>query len=64
MNWWWIRSASMELDITIEDPVMYKKPLKVTELMPLMVGADLIEYVCGENERDVRHLVPGENSGR
>ncbi len=39
---------------------MYKKPLQVTERMPLMVGADLIEYVCGENERDVRHLVPGE----
>jgi hypothetical protein len=28
--------------------------------MPLMVGEDLIEYVCAENERDVRHLVPGE----
>jgi hypothetical protein len=52
--------GELKLDITIEDPVMYKKPLQVTERMPLMVGADLIEYVCGENERDVRHLVPGE----
>jgi hypothetical protein len=54
--------GELKLDITIEDPVMYTKPLKVTELMPLMVGQDLIEYVCAENERDVRHLVPaGEN---
>jgi hypothetical protein len=54
--------GELKLDITIEDPVMYTKPWKVTELMPLMVGQDLIEYVCAENERDVRHLVPaGEN---
>jgi len=52
--------GELKLDITIEDPVMYTKPWKVTELMPLMVGEDLIEYVCAENERDVRHLVPGE----
>ena len=50
--------GELKLDITIEDPVMYTKPWKVTELMPLMVGEDLIEYVCAENERDVRHLVP------
>jgi len=50
--------GELKLDITIEDPVNYTKPWKVTELMPLMVGQDLIEYVCAENERDVRHLVP------
>src|SRR5580698_8033142 len=55
--------GELKLDITIEDPVMYTKPWKVTELMPLMVGEDLIEYVCAENERDVRHLVPpGEST--
>ena len=52
--------GELKLDITIEDPAMYTKPLKLTERMPLMVGEDLIEYVCAENERDVRHLVPGE----
>lgn len=50
--------GELKLDITIEDPVMYTKPWNVTELMPLMVGEDLIEYVCAENERDVPHLVP------
>ncbi|HTA43411.1 MAG TPA: hypothetical protein VK789_13240 [Bryobacteraceae bacterium] len=52
--------GELKLDITIEDPVMYTKSWKVTERMPLMVGTDLMEYVCTENERDVRHLVPGE----
>jgi hypothetical protein len=52
--------GELRLDITIEDPVMYTKPWNVTERMPLMAGQELIEYVCAENERDVRHLVPGE----
>ena len=52
--------GELRLDITIEDPVMYTRPWKVTERMPLMVGQELMEYVCTENERDVRHLVPGE----
>jgi hypothetical protein len=52
--------GELKLDITIEDPPMYTKPWKVTQRMPLMVGGDLMEYVCTENERDVRHLVPGE----
>jgi hypothetical protein len=50
--------GELKLDITIEDPVNYTKPWNVTELMPLMVGEDLLEYVCAENERDVPHLVP------
>jgi hypothetical protein len=50
--------GQLKLDITIEDPVMYTKPWNVTELMPLMPGENLLEYVCAENERDVPHLVP------
>jgi hypothetical protein len=41
--------------ITIEDPVMYTKPWSVTEITPILEG-DLLEYICTENERDVRHL--------
>jgi hypothetical protein len=50
--------GQLKLDITIEDPPMYTKPWNVTELMPLMPGDNLLEYVCAENERDVPHLVP------
>ena len=49
----------LKWEITIEDPIMYTRPWKVTEITPLMTTGDLIEYVCTENERDVRHLVPG-----
>ena len=46
----------LKWDITIEDPVMYTRPWKVTEVTPLLASGDLIEYVCTENERDSRHL--------
>ena len=45
----------LKLELTIEDPVMYKKPWKVTEITPILQG-ELIEYICTENERDVTHL--------
>ena len=46
----------LKWEITIEDPVMYTRPWKVTEITPLLAKGDLIEYVCTENERDSRHL--------
>lgn len=46
----------LKWEITIEDPVMYTRPWKVTEITPLLASGDLMEYVCTENERDSRHL--------
>jgi len=46
----------LKWEITIEDPIMYTRPWKVTEITPLMTTGDLMEYVCTENERDSRHL--------
>jgi hypothetical protein len=42
--------------ITIEDPVMYSKPLEITQITPTEPSGDLMEYICTENERDVKHL--------
>jgi hypothetical protein len=42
--------------ITIEDPVMYSKPLEITQVTPTEASGDLMEYICTENERDVKHL--------
>ena len=47
----------LKLQVTIEDPVMYSKPWTTAYITPLMVGAEIMEYICAENERDVRHLV-------
>jgi hypothetical protein len=45
------------VDITIDDPKAYTRPWTVTEDLKLDADGDLIEYVCIENERDLRHLV-------
>jgi hypothetical protein len=42
--------------ITIEDPVYYTRPWNVTEITPMLEG-DMIEYICQENERDVKHFL-------
>jgi hypothetical protein len=47
----------MDVQITIDDPKAYTKPW-TAELHPELVpDTELIEFVCNENERDVRHLV-------
>jgi hypothetical protein len=46
----------MDLQITIDDPKAYTKPWTITEPMVLLPDTDLIEYVCNENEKDLKHL--------
>jgi hypothetical protein len=47
----------MDIQITIDDPKAYTKPW-TAELHPeLIPDTELIEFVCEENERDLRHLV-------
>jgi hypothetical protein len=46
----------MDLQITIDDPKMYTKPItfKVTQL--LLPDSDIFEYFCAENEKDRSHM--------
>src|SRR5215212_3583547 len=44
-------------EITIDDPSMYVKPWTVTQEFRLVPDGELIEYVCGENNVDIPHLV-------
>ncbi len=47
----------MDIQLTVDDPKIYTKPW-TTELHPeLAVDTELIEFICNENEKDVRHLV-------
>jgi hypothetical protein len=47
----------MDIQLIIDDPKAYTKPWKA-ELHPELVpDTELIEFVCEENERDVRHQV-------
>jgi len=49
--------GNLELRITIDDPKAYTTPWTVTENFSLLPGAELIEYICNENNRDIEHLV-------
>jgi len=47
----------INIDITIDDPGAYSKPWTVHESSELAPGWELQEYICNENNRDVKHLV-------
>jgi hypothetical protein len=49
----------MDLQITIDDPKAYTRPWKVTQEVHLLPDAELLEFICNENNRDVSHL-PGQ----
>jgi len=52
--------GTMKIDVTIDDPKAYTAPFTVRVNQKLMVDervdAELIEFICAENERDVEHM--------
>lgn len=44
----------MDLEITIEDPGTYTRPIRYVQPQALLPEGELIEYVCGENVKPVR----------
>ena len=46
----------LDIDITVDDPVMLTKPVtvKVTEM--LIPNSDMVEYFCAEGERDAANM--------
>jgi len=47
----------MEIEITIDDPGAYTKPWTAVETPTLLVDTELLEFVCSENEQDIKHMV-------
>ena len=47
----------MSVEVTIDDPKTYTKPWTVTLPLVLQPDAEILEYICPENERDFDHLV-------
>lgn len=45
--------GKLEIDVTIDDPKAYTKPWTVRVNQRLLPDTDLIEFVCGENQRFV-----------
>jgi hypothetical protein len=46
----------MELQITIDDPKMYTKPVTFKVTQRLMPDSDILELFCNENEKDRAHM--------
>ena len=49
--------ATLAEEVTIDDPATYKHPFTVVASHRLLPGDDLMEYICQENNRDVKHIV-------
>jgi hypothetical protein len=49
----------LEIQITIDDPKAYTRPWTVIEEVHLLPDAELMEFICNENNRDLEHL-PGK----
>jgi hypothetical protein len=50
--------GSLEIDVTIEDPSAYLRPFSVRVNQRLFADAELIEFICNENEKSVKHYDP------
>lgn len=46
-------AGHMDIEIVIDDPKAYTKPLRYVQPQRLLPDADLIEYVCAENAKEV-----------
>jgi len=47
----------LEIQYTIRDPKVYTKPWTVTQHLHLTPDTELLEYICNENEKDLKHMV-------
>ena len=48
-------AGHLEIEVTIDDPKAYTKPITYTQKATLVPDEDLLEYFCSENEKDVQH---------
>jgi hypothetical protein len=51
-----VNYGNMEIEVTVDDPKAYTAPWTVKVHHRIMLDTELIEFVCLENEKDVRHM--------
>jgi len=51
------RIGTINIDVTIDDPMAYTKPWSVKLTWRLVADTDLIESICEENNKDPQHVV-------
>jgi hypothetical protein len=48
----------MGIELTITDPTYYTKPWTVTTNARRLVGTELFDFICNENEKSRAHMGP------
>jgi hypothetical protein len=46
----------MEIQITIDDPITYERPLVFTQAEQLLPDTELLEHFCTDNEKSAQHF--------
>ena len=49
--------GSLQVEFTVDDPKAYTKPWTVVLNQSIVVDSELVDEVCLENEKSLRHLV-------
>lgn len=49
--------GTLNVAVTVDDPKAYTRPWTVMLKQTIVVDSDLLDSICLENEKDVRHLV-------
>jgi len=49
--------GNLQIEVTVDDPKAYTKPWSIQVNQTIALDTDMLEFVCKENEKDVRHLV-------
>ena len=45
------------MELAVDDPKAYTKPWTVKLTQVLAADTDLLDYICLENEKDIKHMV-------
>ncbi len=52
-----VNFGNLEIDVTVDDPKAYTRPWTAVKIRQrLLADEELIEFVCGENERSTQHF--------
>ncbi len=52
--------GNLDIEVTIDDPVAYKQPFTVVQPFRYEADTELIEFICSENEQDIKHMAPAQ----
>jgi hypothetical protein len=52
-----VNYGNLEVEVTVNDPKAYTKPWTVKVHESVVLNTELMDYICNENEKDLKHLV-------